>query len=96
MGDLADRLGRTTALDRRQRAAAKALPLGKDNGAVEPSFVLVSGPAASGKTTLARALAADLGLPHLAKDTIKRGSPGRSGRLNHRPLGGPGRLPSTS
>jgi predicted kinase len=38
---------------------------------VEPRFVVVSGPAASGKSTLARALAAELDLPLLAKDTIK-------------------------
>jgi gluconate kinase len=38
---------------------------------VEPRFVVVSGPAASGKTTLARALATELDLPLLAKDTIK-------------------------
>ena len=35
------------------------------------SYVVVSGPAASGKTTLARPLADELGLPLLAKDTIK-------------------------
>src|SRR5215472_16081535 len=34
-------------------------------------YVVVSGPAASGKTTQARALAAALGLPLIAKDTIK-------------------------
>lgn len=42
-----------------------------DNGGVDARFVVVSGPAASGKTTLARALAAELDLPLLAKDTIK-------------------------
>lgn len=36
-------------------------------------FVLVTGPPASGKTTLSTALAAELGLPRLAKDTIKHG-----------------------
>ena len=36
-----------------------------------PCFVVVSGPAASGKTTLARGLADVLGVPVLAKDTIK-------------------------
>ena len=34
-------------------------------------FVVVSGPPASGKSTLAPALAAELGLPLVAKDTIK-------------------------
>ena len=35
------------------------------------TYVVVSGPPASGKTTLARTLAPALGLPLLAKDTIK-------------------------
>lgn len=34
-------------------------------------FVVVSGPPASGKSTLASALAVELGLPLVAKDTIK-------------------------
>jgi predicted kinase len=34
-------------------------------------FVVVSGPPASGKSTLAAALAAELGLPLLAKDVVK-------------------------
>lgn len=34
-------------------------------------FVLVGGWPASGKTTLARALAPELGLPHLSKDEVK-------------------------
>jgi predicted kinase len=34
-------------------------------------FVVVSGPPASGKSTLAPALAGELGLPLVAKDTIK-------------------------
>lgn len=37
----------------------------------EALFVVVSGPPASGKSTLAPALARDLGLPLVAKDTIK-------------------------
>ena len=37
----------------------------------EPLYVLVSGPPASGKSTLAPALAVALGLPLIAKDTIK-------------------------
>ena len=36
-----------------------------------PVFVVVSGPPASGKSTLAPALARELGLPLVAKDTIK-------------------------
>jgi Ni2+-binding GTPase involved in maturation of urease and hydrogenase len=35
------------------------------------TFVVVSGPPASGKTTLARAVAPALGLPLIAKDAIK-------------------------
>jgi hypothetical protein len=38
---------------------------------VEAGFVVVSGPAASGKTVLARSLADAMGWPLLAKDTIK-------------------------
>jgi adenylate kinase family enzyme len=37
----------------------------------EAVFVVVSGPPASGKSTLAPMLARDLGLPLIAKDTIK-------------------------
>lgn len=36
-----------------------------------PLFVVVSGPPASGKSTLAPVLAGELGLPLVAKDTIK-------------------------
>ena len=36
------------------------------------TFVVVSGPPASGKTTLAREIAPALGLPLIAKDTIKQ------------------------
>jgi len=35
-------------------------------------FVIVSGPPASGKTTLSGAIAPELGLPLIAKDTIKQ------------------------
>jgi predicted kinase len=37
------------------------------------TYVVISGPPASGKTTLAAVLAPELGLPLLAKDTIKHG-----------------------
>lgn len=37
----------------------------------EPVFIIVSGPPASGKSTLAPQVAASLGLPLIAKDTIK-------------------------
>lgn len=37
----------------------------------QPLFVIVSGPPASGKSTLAPAIARELALPLLAKDTIK-------------------------
>jgi predicted kinase len=37
-----------------------------------PSYVVVSGPPGSGKTTLARQLAGELRLPLIAKDTIKQ------------------------
>jgi predicted kinase len=40
-------------------------------GASRRQFVVVSGPPASGKSTLAPALAAELRLPLVAKDTIK-------------------------
>jgi predicted kinase len=36
-------------------------------------YVVVTGPPASGKSTLARALAVELGLPLIAKDTVKSG-----------------------
>lgn len=36
-------------------------------------FVVVTGPPAAGKTTVSTLLAQELGLPRLAKDTIKRG-----------------------
>jgi predicted kinase len=49
--------------------------MGHDGGMADElpprTFVVVSGPSASGKTTLARAIAPALGLPLVAKDTIK-------------------------
>jgi ATPase family associated with various cellular activities (AAA) len=49
--------------------------MGHDGGVADQlppcTFVVVSGPPASGKTTLARAIAPALGLPLIAKDTIK-------------------------
>lgn len=50
--------------------------MGHDGGMADPlppaTFVVVSGPPASGKTTLARMIAPALGLPLIAKDTIKQ------------------------
>jgi predicted kinase len=43
------------------------------------TFVVVSGPPASGKTTLAVAIAPALGLPLIAKDTIKQALRSRPG-----------------
>ena len=40
-------------------------------GDAAPVFVVVSGPPGSGKSTIARPLARELGLPLVAKDTIK-------------------------
>src|SRR5262245_2175907 len=56
---------------------AVRVPSGRDNERVTDRwppgrYVVVSGPPASGKTTLARALAPALGLPLIAKDTIKQ------------------------
>ena len=48
---------------------------GHDGGVADPmpsTYVVVSGPPGSGKTTLARQIAPALGLPLLAKDTIKQ------------------------
>jgi predicted kinase len=51
--------------------------MGHDGGVADQlppgTFVVVSGPPASGKTTLARAIAPALGMPLIAKDTIKHG-----------------------
>jgi predicted kinase len=57
--------GATTALrnERRRRD--------EDDREAAPLFVIVSGPPASGKSTLAPRLAAELQLPLVAKDTIK-------------------------
>jgi predicted kinase len=51
-------------VSRHNGTVADRLPLG--------TFVVVSGPPASGKTTLAQAIAPALGLPLIAKDTIKQ------------------------
>ena len=40
-------------------------------GGIEARYLVVSGPPASGKTTIARGLADELGWPIVAKDTIK-------------------------
>ena len=54
-----------------QLRVAVVLPPEHDVPVTEALFVVVSGPPASGKSTLAPALARDLGLPLIAKDTIK-------------------------
>ncbi len=54
---------KVTLLDRR--------PAGQDDPVASPPFVVVSGPPASGKSTLAPVLAREMGLPLVAKDTIK-------------------------
>lgn len=50
--------------------------MGHDGGVADQlppgTYVVVSGPPASGKTTLAREIAPALGLPLIAKDTIKQ------------------------
>jgi predicted kinase len=61
----------------RIRTAGSPRAPGQDNGQVtdrwpQGRYVVVSGHPASGKTTLARALAPALGLPLIAKDTIKQ------------------------
>jgi cytidylate kinase len=42
------------------------------SAAAPASYVVVSGPPGSGKTTLARHIAAELQLPLIAKDTMKQ------------------------
>jgi 2-phosphoglycerate kinase len=59
--------GNADRIDRYERALAH---LGGELRA-RPLFVVVSGPPASGKSTLAPVLARELGLPLIAKDTIK-------------------------
>jgi len=54
-------------------------------------YVVLTGPPASGKSTLSRALAGELGLPLLAKDTIKQALLGELGAADvqeSRRLGG--------
>lgn len=67
------------------RKAVRAVPRGR------PVVVIVGGPPCAGKTTLARRLAADLGLPLMCKDTIKEvlfEVLGASDRAASRRLGG--------
>ena len=45
--------------------------VGRDPGFETPMFVVVSGPPSSGKSTIARPLAQQVGLPLVGKDTIK-------------------------
>ena len=40
---------------------------------MKPTLVVVSGPAGSGKTTLARQIAVALGCPAISRDEIKQG-----------------------
>lgn len=68
MGPSCSDLVSLTVPDRR---VAVVVGTGDDVRVTDALFVVVSGPPASGKSTLAPALARDLGLPLVAKDTIK-------------------------
>src|SRR5262249_21574382 len=57
---------------RPQRGWHRAGHDGGGGGPMPSTYVVVSGPPGSGKTTLARQIAPALGLPLLAKDTIKQ------------------------
>ena len=47
-----------------------AMPAPEDNGR-RPALVVVSGPPATGKTSIAKKMAAELGIPFITKDTLK-------------------------
>jgi predicted kinase len=48
-------------------------PLWKDTAVTSPTLIVVSGPAGSGKTTLAHGIASAIGCPAICRDEVKEG-----------------------
>ena len=70
---LADKLERDRLPQRGWQSAAAARSQGLRSALGRPTLVLVTGPAGSGKTTLAYAIGAALGCPVVSRDAIKEG-----------------------